>query len=117
MNSATGKILSILKLACALFLCCLLSLGVYLLAAPFVYGVWHCPPPSKCDTPLWINLIVLFVFLSPLLIFAAGAYLCREIIASLGQSKITRAVVFILFALFPLFVFGGLIACIILDAR
>jgi len=95
----------------------LLSLGVYLLATPFVYGAWHCPPPAKCATPLWINLIVLFVFLSPLLIFAAGAYHCREIIASLGQSKILRAVVFTLFALFPILALGGLIAYIILDTR
>jgi hypothetical protein len=113
MNTTTGKILTTLKLAYALFSCCLLSLGVYLLAAPLVYGAWHCPPPAVCDTPLWINLIILFIFLSPLLIFTGGAYLCRSIVASLAQSKILRAVVFILFGLFPLLVFGGLIVYII----
>ena len=117
MNETTGKIHSVLKLVCALFLCCLLSLGVYLLALPFVYGAWHCPPPVKCAALLWVNLIILFVFLSPLLIFTVSAYLCRKIIASLIQSKILRAVVFGLFALFPLLVFGGLIIYIILDAR
>jgi len=115
MNKSTGKIFSVLKLIGALFLCCLLSLGVYLLAVPFVYGAWHCPPPSKCDSPLWVNLIVLFIFLSPLLIFVFGAYLCREIIRSLGESKILRAALFALFALFPVLLFGGLIAYIIFD--
>lgn len=115
MNGTMDKTFSVLKLAGALFLCSLLSLGVYLLAVPFVYGAWHCPPPAKCDSPLWVNLIVLFIFLSPLLIFALGAYLCREIIRSLSQSKILCAVVFTLFALFPLLLFGGLIAYIIFD--
>jgi len=115
MNETMGKIFSILKLIGALFICCLLSLGVYLLAFPFVYGAWHCPPPAKCDLPLWVNLIILFIFLSPLLIFALGAYLCREIIRSLSQSKILRAVVFTLFALFPFLLFGSLIAYISFD--
>jgi hypothetical protein len=117
MNETTGKIPSVLKLVCALFLCCLLSLGVYLLAVPFVYGAWHCPPPAVCAAPLWVDLVSLFIFLSPLSIFTFGAYLCRKIIWSLSESKILRAVVFGSFALFPLVVFGGLIIYIILDAR
>ena len=109
----SDKILPVLKLFLALFLCGLLSLGVYALATPFVYAMWHCPPPRECDNPAWIEFSILFIISSPVLIFALGAYFCRNLVVALTETKFLRVVLLLGFTLFPLFVFGLLIVYIV----
>jgi hypothetical protein len=99
-----GKISAVLKLILALFLCGLISLGIYLLAMPFIYGVWHCPPPRECSAPAWAEYSVFFILLSPFLVFAGGAYFCRGIVAQLTKIKFLRVILLLGFAFFPLFI-------------
>ncbi len=108
-----GKILTVLKLILALFLCCVVSLGIYLLATPFIYGVWHCPPPRECSTPAWAEYSVFFILLSPFLVFAGGVYFCRSIVAQLTKIKLLRLILLLGFAFFPLLIGILLIAYII----
>jgi hypothetical protein len=117
MDATPRKISSIFKLFLALLICGILSLGIYLAAVPFIYAVWHCPPPRECSAPAWMQYLVFFILLAPLLIFAGGAYLCRNVVGSISQSKLLRALILVLFALFPLFALAALIAVIISDAE
>lgn len=111
-NQPSSKFLLICQIILALFCCFAASLGIYLLAVPFIYGAWHCPHPP-CDSPDWIQWTVFLILLSPLLVFAVGAYLCRNIVASLTAVKILRVVVLFGFAAFPLILFAALIIYIV----
>ena len=115
MTTAPSKISSVFKLCLALFVCAAVSLGVYLVATPFIYGAWHCPPPRRCETPAWADYTVFLILLSPLLVFAIGAYLCRHIVAAISHSKILRSLILLVFGLFPLLALAALIAYIVSD--
>ena len=115
MKATTNKFKAFFKLILALFVCIAVSMGIYLAAVPFIYGAWHCPPPRECSTPAWAEYTVFFILLSPFLVFAGGAYLCRNIARSISQSNILRALILLVFALFPLLALAALIAYIVSD--
>lgn len=109
MSHAKAKIFTVLKICLAIFGCLIVSISIYLGSSIFVYAAWHCPPPCEHKTPMWIDLTILLIFLSPFLVFTIGAYLCRNAIYSLTESKILRVLLLLFFAFFPIFLFVGFV--------
>lgn len=113
MSDVKAKIFTVLKICLAIFGCLIVSTSIYLGSSIFVYAAWHCPPPCEHKTPLWVDLTILLLFLSPFLVFTIGAYLCRNAIYFLTESKILRVLLLLSFALFPLFIFVGFVIYVI----
>lgn len=112
MSNANTKISAVLKLFLALGFCLVISLGIYLIATPFIFGAWHCPHPP-CNSPDWIQWTVFLILLSPLLVFTIGAYLSRGVVADLTETKFLRVLTLLIFAFFPILMLAGLIVYII----
>lgn len=108
---------TIFKILLALLLCTIISLSVYLAFTPIVYAAWHCPQPDQCNSPNWLQWLVLLIFLSPLAIFIFGAYLSRKMISTLTGNKLLRGVIFFTFGTFPILLLIGLIVYIVESAK
>lgn len=117
MEKALNIYFTIFKILLAILLCTIMSLGVYLAATPVIYAAWHCPQPDQCNSPNWLQWLVLLIFLSPLAIFTFGAYLSRKMISTLTGNKFLRGVIFFIFGTFPILLFIGLIIYIVQFAK
>lgn len=113
MKADSSKKVSVGKIILAVFLCFVMSLATYIIAVPFIYAVWHCPPPRECNTPEIWHWLVFAILLSPILYFFIGALFSRKDIAVLTASKPLRLTLFLIFALLPIFCFVGLIIYIV----
>ena len=103
-----SKLFSVGKILLGIVFCLIVSACIYLGSTIFVFGAWHCPH-GNCQTATWINVVIFLIFVSPLLIFSIGAYLCCDAVYALTDSKYLRMFVFLAFSLFPLCIFTGLI--------
>ncbi|MGI8670410.1 MAG: hypothetical protein ACR2J3_11305 [Aridibacter sp.] len=117
MNNTPNKFFTLLKIILALLFCLLISFGVYFASVPIIYAAWHCPDPSRCNSPNWLQWLVLFILISPVPIFILGAYLSRKMISTLTQNKFLRAVIFFGFAIFPILLWIGLVIYIVESAK
>ena len=112
MSEANGKLFSVGVILGGMIFCTIISSLIYFCSMFVVYAAWHCPS-GNCQTPTWINILVLLLLTSPLPVFGIGAYLCRNAIYALTRSWFLRVIMLLSFALFPLFLLIGLIAYII----
>lgn len=90
-------------------MCVLISAGVYAVSTIVAFGAWHCPPPNQCDEKVWLDLLILLMWLSPFAFFAFGAFVSRPSFHKLAENNLTRKLMFFAFALFPLLALIGLI--------
>ena len=109
MNETKSKISSIGKIFLGLVFCSIVSVCIYLGSMIFIYGAWHCPPPHLCETAVWVNIVILLLLISPLFIFAVGAYLCRDAVYDLTSGKYLRIALLAAFASCPVYLLIGII--------
>ena len=114
MNEVKYKLFSVGKILLMLIFCLIISICIYLGSFIFAFGVWHCPA-GNCHTPLWADLTIFMLWMSPFLVFAAGAYICRDPVYELTDNKYARVSMLLAFTLFPLWVFAGFIVYAIIS--
>ncbi len=116
MSENANRMYYVGKIIFALFFCLIISAGIYFCSMIFIYGAWHCPR-GNCQTPVWVDLTVFLLLANPIFIFAAGAYFIRKTFYSMTESKIYRVLLISSFALFPVFVFSGLIFYLVISSK
>lgn len=109
MSETNSKLFSIGKILGGLFFCLIVLLSVYLISMFVAFGAWHCSSGNCRTTTNWLDIAVFSMWLSPFLIFAVGAYLCRNAIYALTAHRFLRVLMLLAFALFPVYLIAGFI--------
>ena len=100
MNVTTKRISSVILILLTFLLCCGLSAAMLFITMIFAYAAWHCPN-GNCETSVWVNSLLLALFLTAILIFPLAAFLSRKVAAAVTESVIVRTIILTLFAIFP----------------
>lgn len=111
MGEAKSKTYSIGEIILAFVYCSIISFFIYAVSVFYIFGAWHCPN-GDCQTPTWVNATIFLILASPFFIFPLGAYFARNAIYALTASKISRILIILAFALFPVYALAGLIVYI-----
>ncbi len=109
MSETNSKLFSIGKILGGLFFCLIVSLAVYFVSMFVAFGAWHCSSGNCRTTTNWLDIAVFSMWLSPFLIFAFGAYLCRNAVSTLTENRFLRVLMLFAFTLFPVFLIAGFI--------
>lgn len=108
MSATSNKLFLVGKISLMLIFCLGISLIIGFFSIIYVFGISDCVL-DKCQSSILGNIAAYLVLLSPLLIFSIGAYLCRNDINALTKIKFRRVILFLSFALFPIYFLVGFI--------
>lgn len=101
MSEPENKLYSVGEIFLALVFCLIISFFIYVFSILFIFGLEKCPAEG-CRVSTWNNIAGFAALLSPIAVFALGAYFARNSIYALVKSKSLRILSFLTFAFLPL---------------